>query len=241
MIKGFASVLFAVLLASCATTPPTLHLQKGHFTLNGGKLSGATLRGMAEPLKTTQPSKPGWRLEVTNLDWFNNWPNGWTQATFDAGGTFELQSGKLTVKDPLILGDVRQATIRYFDTTLTGEEAQQALQHRWERIQAVAEFLHTQKLPPFSQVQDFCNTLRPLLFPELYGYLPGHQRGQHFVEGYGVFWDTDYTKAVFPPSLAEVRDSGTLWQDFRESPELWFFAYEMKSLATSLSKVKEQL
>ena len=243
MKPGFAALVFGLLgLTACASGPvpsasfqpkavPGLTVEIGpeadgtaEVRLRGGVLGAAVISGHAVR------AQEGWTLSLRRLDWFNNWPGGWTQASFLLDGTVQVESGpdgwtSKVVEAPL-LDTVDSASIRYFDTHVRDDYGLAEFSHRWDRIQAVCADIRIRNSgpPPGSEA------LRKYLFPELYGYDtppdPTHAR----VTVQGFEWDTDYTKGRFAGALGGLRDSGTLLRDYKESPGLWVLALNWKSL-----------
>ncbi len=173
----------------------------------------------------------GWRIDMDTLDWFNNWPNGWTHASFRLDGKAALQrtaaGWTLAIIKAPELDIVESASIRYFDTYVRGEAALREFSHRWDRIQAAANDISTSvtDAPP-SRDPD---SLRKYLFPEVYGYEARPDPAHAKVAAEGIVWNTDYTKAHFTETLRMLRDSGTLLRDYKESPGLWLLALEWNS------------
>ena len=66
--------------------------------------------------------------------------------------------------------------------------------------------------------------LRRYLFPEIYGYDTKPEAGYSKTAAEGVRWNTDYTKTHFAEPLRNLRDSGTILRDYKESANLWFLA-----------------
>ena len=170
----------------------------------------------------------GWRIDLDTLDWFNNWPNGWTHASFRLDGRAALQrteaGGMLAMIKAPELDMVESASIRYFDTYVRGEAGLREFSPRWDRIKAVASDLSTRvpDAPPFRDP----DSLRKYLFPEVYGYETRPDPAHAKVTAEGTVWNTDYTKAHFTEPLRMLRDNGTLLRDYKESPGLWLLALE---------------
>jgi len=186
--------------------------------ITGGALGSAVVTGEA------QPEAGGWRISLRRLDWFNNWANGWTQASFLLDGSLLARpsgaGGTLAVEAVPQLDVVDSASIRYFDTYVRGDRGQQEFSRRWNRIQAVCA-----GSPPLKP-----RAMERWLFPELYGYdkPPAPDHGRVTVQGFE--WDTDYTKTHFAEPLRVLRNSGTLLRDYKESPGLWLLALNWKDL-----------
>jgi hypothetical protein len=108
-----------------------------------------------------------------------------------------------------------------------GDQGVTEFSRRWARIQAVCDDLHTRLVWP--------DQLGAYLFPEVYGY-SSPVDGKTTIPALGIDWNTAYTKAKLPEALWPLRDSGTLYRDYQESPTLWTLAWNWKSLwETSIS------
>jgi hypothetical protein len=177
---------------------------------------------------TAEREGEGWLLKFESLDWFNNWPNGWTEASFlleGESGFMPSPSGgvwTLSLRSMPKLDAVRSAAIRYYDTYVRGPKGLEEFSHRWDRIQAVcAVLLRGSEGPGLARRPD---AIERFLFPELYGYdkppLPGFRK----VFGRGREWNADYSAEHFPEVLARIRDDGTMLRDYKESPGLWRLA-----------------
>src|SRR5208282_213167 len=83
-----------------------------------------------------------WRIDLTRLEWFDNWANGWTEASFLLDGSVVIKPAPagwtLAVEKAPDLDTVESASIRYFDTYVRDEKGLTEFSHRWDRIQAVA-------------------------------------------------------------------------------------------------------
>ena len=60
------------------------------------------------------------------------------------------------------------------------------------------------------------------------------------VRGADLIWRTDYTEAVFPESLRSLRDSGTLFRDWEESPDLVLSFYNLDHVLASVIEADYQ-
>ncbi len=208
------------------------------FRIRGDELEGATLKGEA------RPEGMGWTLDIKEMDWFENWAEGWTEAAFIVEGRLELRPdgsrwGLAVVAPPKIENPI-SASIRLYGDYFEGDKALALLAHRWDRIQATDELLR-QKFPaawydyseprkiryPWDifarRVADFQTGARAFLFPEIYGYPKGRRPAdkEARVRAESIYWDTSYTKEQFPENLRAIRDSGTMYRDFEESSGLW--------------------
>ena len=257
-IAIFGAFLLTALAASCASAPNafsekrpqdglpcpvTLTLDAagsgGTFRIVGPFGAKTWLDGTAAP-----DGSGGYLLEANSLRWFNNWTEGWTEATFECSGKFALaQNGErwtLEVKETPKIGEPLTAGIRYRDTVLDPQTAARQFNNRWVRILAASEALRTSplyakgELPSYSakrkkdRGQTFVSMTGHYLFPEIAGYASEELRKKYekteTAVSDDIAWSPAYSADTFPESLRPVRDAGTLFRDWEESPELFYFA-----------------
>lgn len=270
-LAGFA-LLSAALICSCASSPGKA-LGKEHdfsfaemaddpgggiqleidrerdgvrqFRLMYPDLGQVAIKGSAEEAKN------GWLLKFESLDWFNNWPNGWTEASFLLEGESVLMPAQedsrgavtwiLALKSRPKLDAVRSAAIRYFDTYLRGDKGVEEFSHRWERIQAVSAVLIAGPGGPGMARRP--DAIERFLFPEVYGYDGPPTPGFREVFSRGREWNADYSAQHFPEALGKIRDDGTMLRDYKESPGLWRLAlswdyfWEHRGYAAGLRRI----
>lgn len=238
--------LAALLLASCATFPiqstyesvsvgreAVLRIDIGRelhgfraVRISGGSIPGAVLTGEA-----AARSPDDWEVTLIGLDWFNNWKNGWTDASFVIDGNFDLlRSGSLwsiRTTNALEIVAPSSATIHYYEDYINGKEALEQFNRRWNRIEAYATFLHSRFDDAWYGDR---RRVRSFLFPELYGYERPPAPHHASVTAKSIAWNTDYTAQEFPENLRLLRDSGTMLRDFEESPGLWDLAFHWSEL-----------
>jgi hypothetical protein len=177
---------------------------------------------------TAEREGESWLLKFESLDWFNNWSNGWTEASFLLEGESNLTPAPsggawiLSLRSMPRLDSVRSATIRYYDTYLRGPKGLEEFSHRWERIQAVcAVLLRGSEGPGLARRPD---AIERFLFPELYGYDEPPSPNFRKAFGRGQEWNADYSAEHFSELLARIRNDGTMLRDYKESPGLWRLA-----------------
>lgn len=239
-----------VLCSSCASNPH--RTGPGGWTVTLGNDNGdgsrdcelrlspkdrARVRGVA------MPSGEGFVLAVTSVDWFNNWQDGWTEAEAAASGSALLEQapdGRYTAHftEPLCVESVEHARIRYRDTVISGDRAKDLFSRRIERISAVTAFLASPGAPPMpagarETAAAFRAAAGPFLFPEIYGYPEGTSASNRTPanrrQAEGIAWDLRYTEQALPDRLHEIRDSGTLYRDWEESSDLFYFLYALEN------------
>jgi len=227
--NAFWGLAVLLLFSDCASAPTRgsqqleLHWDQAKngtttFHLTGGALGSANVDGVA----SVGPDNGTWTVTLTRLEWFNNWPNGWTQATFLLDGTGVLRESSdgwiLKIDQSPKLDAPESAAIRYFDTYVREDKGLAEFSHRWQRIQAVCIDLPV-GIQPWGQNY---RALEQYLFPEVYGYDIKTTRGSSLVPVVGIEWDSQYTKDHFSEKLRVLRNSGTLYRDYQESPGLWY-------------------
>lgn len=186
-------------------------------------------------------------FEVLSLYWFGNWAEGWTEVRFTATGSLSLtlngKSGTAIVSSPIELVSIEDVKIRYRDTIIEHDNARRQFEGRSDRLQAASDILREHghlfwkndaeiKYPSFTlkgkqKDEDFVHAVQNLFFPELYSYIePYSASGKEALARSGeLFWDTGYTKTVFPEHFHEVRNSGTIYRDWVESKRYVYFLY----------------
>jgi len=213
------------------------------FRMTGGIRGAPTLVGSATPA-----DDGSYDLRVSGLEWFSNWEDGWTEATFCVTGALRLSPEG----DDWVLsrqGDWRieypeTARIRYRDNVIDGETSTKLLSNRWDRIQAISAYLAEK-----GYQWPFLKEASRELLPEIYGYpadYSGAKPGASSKAGKarlsraeGVSWNMDYTESRYPESLRDVRNSGTAYRDWIEARDLFVLALEWDRIYINGLKVKE--
>ncbi len=268
-MKKIIAVLSFLALVSCATQPAPGWTGKGEalprgltLEVNGQEVIikspylGTNVQVYGTLVEKTSPDL-GYTVELTHLDYFQNWAQGWTEGTFQIAGELDLTSagGEWTIKTlgPVEILSPQKALIRYKDTYLSGDQALTALRDRWNRITTALEGQPMDRfwsesargqmnwLPPSFQPR-FEQNAGSHYFPEIYGYPQNYQTLGPWVDGESILWDQGYTQSTFPENLQEVRNTGTLYRDWEEGLGLWYLAaqwkyfWEQKIPATVLNK-----
>lgn len=179
-------------------------------------------------------------VTVERIRWFNNWRDGWTEADIPAEGTFVLRPDeaaptgyRVLSVSPIELYDSTKARIRYRGDLLLTADATTLFNRRLGRIRASAVHLAARGTDA-STFRAFSKDAGSWFFPEAYGYPEGTVKSEKTkdnrtrAEGYS--WDTAYTRDAIPEELREIRDTGTLFRDWEESAELFYFIYTLEKL-----------
>ena len=203
----------------------------------------------------------GFIFTVLEARLFGNWPNGWTEGRYEASGSLELKRDggvwASKVRDGFKLWGIKEGAIRYYDKYYIRDDGTKKVKQRVDRMEELSSALRKgfgfrelyweaeeKDLPVFEFRED---ALR-LLFPErldfealekegrlAQNYKTGPE-GPVLVRGDGLLWRSDYTKAVLAENFRELRDSGTLYRDFEETPGLWMALYNLPKLLELLDK-----
>jgi hypothetical protein len=189
-------------------------------------------------------------FNLTSLDYLGGSPQGWNEYRMDiiGGGRIVLsgQSVVLSVHDEAEIIQISSGRIRRYDTRITGNEALASLRNRHERIQALAEWMNSQRMnslenaPVFTDVKKFERHWKPVLFPEA---VPKRKRPAQWqqendlwTKAEDIKWNSSYTERNFPQELRAVRDSGTMLRDWEEALEWIIIKYEWTRIWERLSE-----
>lgn len=208
---------------------------------------------------------------ITDVRLFSNWENGWTEGFYEASGKYRLikessNSYRIVEIDKFELWDIESGEIRYYETYYRGDDGLWKVKNRIDRLLELSRVLHKDFdfNPIYGNIEKknslgeaFGKEVYPTLFPELNkfkklekeGKLPldfyKSQNKPETVRGNGIKWRTDYTKTVFPEQLWDLRDTGTLYRDVTEAPNIFFSLYNLDSffeeilLKETLKNIKE--
>ncbi len=198
-------------------------------------------------------------MNVESVYWFDNWNNGWTEVRFSASGKLKLTGDSAvayTVLEPVVLEFPEYVRMRIKDTYYKNETAIRNFQNRMDRMDSMLEFLHVVikegKTKFLNGVNYFTfeSTVGCLLFPEIYGYIPGYNlkyknvSKEEKIWGDDIFWNNKYTESFFPEYMWKVRNTGTLYRDWESNIDLFyilyfwddFFSKDKKGILTKVKK-----
>ena len=191
-------------------------------------------------------------LKIESLDWFGNWTNGWTEATFILSGELALERisneepyhYKIQVRQMPHIEYVESAKMRYRDTILSDETARNQFKNRMDRITATCELegmmaatLIAEQSDSQKAQKEFINSAGKYLFPERYGYPSefAYTKGGPWSYGEDIRWNTAYTTAVFPEEFHEIRNTGTLFRDWEETKPLFYLICRWDDFFTNMT------
>jgi hypothetical protein len=191
-------------------------------------------------LRGSAPGEEG-NFYLTSLKFLSGHVSGWNEFTLDLSGTGQFTPGDARFRlhaapEPV---RIREGKIRQDAERISGDRALTVLQNRYERILALTEWMHGRNPPLFEDSGAFESYWKPLLLPEL---VPGKKRPPAWNAGGAlwragdVWWNTRYTRDLFPEPLWLLRDSGALLRDWEEALLWIYFEYEREGFMESLQR-----
>lgn len=236
MFKYIKIIICVVFLSSCMTPDKTTR-DGNNFTFTSQHLPGFEITGV------TAAEEGKEILYITSVRMFSNWEGGWTEGFYEASGKYiienEGQNYKLTEVDPFELWDIVSGEIRYHDNYYRGDDGLWKVKNRIDRFRELSRVLISDMgFPKFSG--DLEQDIYPQLFPELYKFkkleednkLPTvfYESGlePEIFRANDIKWRVDYTESVFPEPFWKLRDSGTLYRDALEAPDIFRSIYNLE-------------
>ena len=194
--------------------------------------------------------------DFSSAKFFCNYDDGWSEFDLPLSGrvTVERTGDALALKSesgierlPAHLGRLRAGS-----KVMSGDRALDALRYRQERIVALADFMHgknlTADIPPW---KGFKSAWQAFLFPEtvsekkrdaawksLAANYPGGEKAfakSAFARAEEYSWSKEYTDAVFPENMRELRQTGALWRDWTEAGTWIYAEYNWPSFNRALA------
>ena len=211
-----------------------------------GELTSALIASAKAAGKIAVGESGSITLNIDSIKYFSNWPNGWTEGENEATGKilFQKENGrwKASVIEKFEIWDVQSGSIRYFDDYYRDDYGMTKVSNRMDRVKAVVDFLKTRKdLPPFfghtwrktNYGESFKKQVQKFSFPKFmvmennFKKLKSKDLTDDLSVGEGIIWRKSYTKEIFPKQLHEVRNSGSIYRDFEEAPDLFLMFYNI--------------
>lgn len=198
-------------------------------------------------LRGTLPDSSG-NFHLTSLEYLGGTLSGWNEFTLElsAEGNFKQQpdgSPALSLFSPLMPVRISAGKIRRSGSRISGEEALTSLRNRYDRIQALVEWMKEQEGVPATVLmgQRFFEIYwKPILLPEL---LPKKQRppswqeeGAQWNMAEDIRWNVTYTEGLMNEELRPLRNSGALLRDWEEAPEWIYLEYAWNSIESALQE-----
>lgn len=232
MYKYVLIIVIFVITSSCKSTDQL----DNYFTLKSDLLPGFELSGII--LKENEKDI----LYITKVRIFSNWERGWTEGFYEASGKYLIEKStggdKLIEVDPFELWDIVSGEIRYYDTYYRGDDGLRKVRNRLDRLRELSKALIEDMNYP-KYFTDLEKNLYPILFPEVYNFNKLKREGRlskdfynsnlevEVIRGNGINWRSDYTKAVFPKEFWELRDTGSIYRDALEAPDIFKSLYNL--------------
>jgi hypothetical protein len=171
---------------------------------------------------------------------------GWNEFTLDIMGRGVLNVWENYAKlqiDPVIeILNISEGKIRYTHSYLFGSQALAIMENRRERIAALTQWMLSRSQDPgFKDQKAFEHYWFPILFPELVSpkARPPLWKTETAVwnQAGDIRWNETYTKALLPPELEPLRNSGTLFHDWEEAVGWIYLFYHWDRIVESLEEV----
>lgn len=197
-------------------------------------------------------------IYITQVRLFSNWQNGWTEGFYQASGKYYVEAtGKgylLKEIDALEIWNIESGEIRYRGNYYREDDGLQKVRNRVDRIEEYVKVIKEKGGPEFlgdikkgNSISSYTikKFLYPVLFPEVVGfnkieksnmmqkayYKSDYEKVK--VPGSNIYWRDDYTKSIFPEHLWELRNSGTIFRDFEEAPNIVISYYNLDGFIKS--------
>jgi hypothetical protein len=234
-------------------SPKTVPKGRGYRVLEKAGKGGLDIVIEAFPYITLRASAPDLNgsFYLKSLDYLGGNSLGWVEfsLTLSGGGTFISRAGgvsTLRLRPPTEAALIAGGQIRRGGTLLSGEDALRALNNRYDRIRALAEWMRGEDAPAKAagRLEDFEAHWKPILLPEL---VPRRKRPRLYnaggtrVTAEQVRWNTAYTETLLPEELRFLRDSGTLKRDWEESRQWIFLVYAWDRIFNTLETAAPEL
>ncbi|MDR0400964.1 MAG: hypothetical protein LBH51_08485 [Treponema sp.] len=229
-------------------SPQSVPRGRGYQVLERADGGGLDILIEAVPAVTLKASPPerGGAFSLRSLEYLGGNSLGWVEFSMAlsgggsfiprGGGDFDLRLSLSPEPGPITGGEIKREGTRLF-----GEDALRALHNRYERIQALAEWMGGQDAPREAAggLEDFDAYWKVLLLPEL---VPAKKRPPAYsaapdgpwATAEQVRWHTAYTEGILPEELRPLRDSGTLKRDWEESRDWIFLVYAWDRIFSAL-------
>lgn len=221
-MKNYSFILYIILLLSCSTGKDSGNT----FSFTTPGLPGSTVEGI------TVMEDGEEIFYITSIRLFSNWGEGWTEGVFEASGKYLISrknnGAYLKQIDSFELWDILLGEIRYRDKFYRDDDGLWRVKNRIDRLKELSRILQSDL--GFNDFTSDIKELYPYLFPELYNFPEDFNRNGSQGEikrAYGVNWRVDYTDAIFPEEFKELRNSGTLYRDAIEAPDIFQTLYNL--------------
>lgn len=232
-MKYIKVIVCLFFITSCTTVKE----RSNGFSFESDILPGMTISGITASENGVEI------LYITGVRMFSNWAGGWTEGYFEASGKYVMETYEGTYKlieiDHFELWDIISGEIRYHDTYYRGDDGLWKVKNRVDRLKEISRVL-VNELGKTDKLEDLSHDIYPFMFPELYkfddlekkGELPESFKNSGFepeiIKSSGINWRSDYSRSVFPEQIWKLRDSGTLYRDVQEAPDIFRAIYNLE-------------
>lgn len=172
--------------------------------------------------------------DFSSAVFFCNYDDGWSWFDMPVSGRVAVEKTDEELRLKSDSGIERlpahRARLRAGSRIMSGDRAMDALKNRQERIAALAEFMHGKKETANNlTLPEFKSVWQSFLFPET---VQAKKRGEEwknltaktkFSRAEEYSWNEEYSYAVFPENMRELRQTGALWRDWIEAGP-WIYA-----------------
>jgi hypothetical protein len=150
---------------------------------------------------------------IERFEYLDKWPNGWTEGIHEASGIILFQkqgdNWEAIVREEIEIWDIVKGEIRYFNDYYRDNKGLGKVKNRMERIRALNDFIKESG------------------FPEYFGSLKKETpSGLEFIKTIKNFLFDKST--VYPDTLQNIKESGTVMRDFEEASGLMYMEYNME-------------
>jgi hypothetical protein len=212
----------------------------------------------AVKLRGAAPDARG-NFQLSSLEYLEGTLSGWNEFTLELSAECSFthepgEPGILSLGSLLEPIQISAGKIRRSGSRIVGEEALTSLRNRYNRIQALAEWMKQQEGIPaaFTNQKSFEAYWKPILFPELVSRKerpsaissPGaaihspravwQEEGAQWVRAEEIKWNVTYTEKLLNEELQPLRNSGALLRDWEEAPLWIYLEYAWSSIEGAL-------
>jgi hypothetical protein len=190
---------------------------------------------------------------ITSIHFTFSGVDGWLEIDMDAAGNGKLidndAAGTIFLIDGAIeMGEITNGGIKRRSRTLSGSRALTELRNRGERITAVIDWMKEQAVEKeFVSQEDFEAYWQPVILPETVkkklrpplfneSKTTGAKEKSFYVYSEDTWWNTAYTRGIFPEHLWMLRDSGGLLRDWEEASAWFYIDYDWENIIESLNR-----
>jgi hypothetical protein len=222
-------------------------------TKNGGNKSIFTIESIPSlKFYGTVPDVTG-AFFITSIHFTFTSVEGWLEIDMETAGNGKFVDNgaagmNFSVDGTIETGEITRGGIKRRGKMLSGSRAITELRNRRERITAVTSWMKEQAVEKkIVSQEEFENYWQPVILPEtvkkklrppLFNELKNNHAKEKnlYVYSEDTWWNTAYTRAIFPEHLWMLRDSGSLLRDWEEASAWFFIDYNWENIVESLNE-----